>query len=663
MTLGTLFGLGELAFALIASCGAVLWLVARRHRPAPRQIRGATDDPTAVRLEERLAESLESEASTRTSLDHMLDGFAILRSVRDAGAIVDFEWTYINPAGAATYSRSPEDLIGENMSTSQPGLESSGVLDELRQVVITGDVLSSLRREYIDEAIGGFFDFRAWKLGDGLAITWRDVTDRETALAAVRLNEERFRTTIENLDEALSVLTAIRDETGFIVDFRWEFRNAAAIDLTGIADRDLAGRTLMAVLPEHHSNGMLAAYRNIVETGETYIERALWMERVWGHGRHARRAFDIRGTKLDDGIVVISRDVTQQRDQEDELARQRLELERSNKEMRLINSLADMLQSCATIDDAYVVATHSCAALLSEYSGSISVMQTSRDVLDRKAAWGQPVGEDRFASADCWALRRGRPHVSGATGARCPHLSGSPAGRCLCVPMMVSSRPLGAVHVMSTAGDDEDLEGGPTNRLTVIVAGQLSMAFANLRLRDSLREMSIRDPLTGLFNRRYMEETLNRELDLAARNSTHIAVLVLDIDQFKSFNDTYGHDAGDAILQAVSEVLTRYSRGSDVACRFGGEEFLVILPNCSLDDAQLRADEIRRRISALRIPYRGINLSGPTISCGLAAFPEHGDDAEGLIHIADRALYSAKDAGRDQVAVAPLDSTAVRFDP
>jgi diguanylate cyclase (GGDEF)-like protein len=511
----------------------------------------------------------------------------------------------------------------------------------------------------MDESIEGFFDFRVWKLGDGLAITWRDVTDRETALAAVRINEERFRSTIENLDEALSVLTAIRDETGCIVDFRWEFRNAAAIDRTGIVDLD--GRTLMALPPDHGSNGMFAVYRNIVETGEPYIERALWQDCVWGDGRRARRAFDIRVTKLDDGIVIVSRDVTQQRDQEDELARQRVELERSNTEMRLIKRLADRLQSCSTIDDAYSVATKSCAALLSTFSGSISVRQASRDVLDRKVSWGQAFGPDTFASADCWALRRGRPHISGATGERCAHLSGTPAQRCLCVPMMGSSGPIGAVHIMSIAGDGGNLKDGPATRLTVVVAGQLSMAFANLRLRDSLREMSIRDPLTGLFNRRYMEETLNRELDLATRTTTRVAVLVLDIDQFKTFNDTYGHDAGDAILQAVSEVLTRYSRASDVVCRFGGEEFLVILPNCSLEDAQLRADEIRRRISALRIPYRDLNLPGPTISCGLAAFPEHGDNADGLIHIADRALYAAKDAGRDQVAVAPLDSTDVRI--
>jgi diguanylate cyclase (GGDEF)-like protein len=206
---------------------------------------------------------------------------------------------------------------------------------------------------------------------------------------------------------------------------------------------------------------------------------------------------------------------------------------------------------------------------------------------------------------------------------------------------------------------EHDLENGPTRRLAIILAGQLSMAFANLHLRDSLREMSIRDPLTGLFNRRYMEETLKRELSQAARDNTELGILVIDVDHFKAFNDSHGHDGGDAVLEAVGELLTRYSRSSDVACRFGGEEFIVILPNCSLRDASLRADGIRRRVSALRVPHHGSELPGPTISCGVAAFPGHGSTADGLIRMADKALYLAKTRGRDQVVVAPLDDAVV----
>jgi diguanylate cyclase (GGDEF)-like protein len=180
------------------------------------------------------------------------------------------------------------------------------------------------------------------------------------------------------------------------------------------------------------------------------------------------------------------------------------------------------------------------------------------------------------------------------------------------------------------------------------------MAFANLRLRDSLREMSIRDSLTGLFNRRYMEETLTRELNLATRNETEVGMIIMDIDHFKVFNDEFGHEAGDEVLAGVAAALTRYSRVSDVACRFGGEEFMWILPNCSLENARLRAEELRHRVSALLISHRGLQLPGPTISCGVAAFPQHATTGDGLIHIADAALYAAKNGGRDRVVVAPL---------
>jgi diguanylate cyclase (GGDEF)-like protein/PAS domain S-box-containing protein len=604
--------------------------------------------------EQMAAESAlrESEARTKTSLDNMLNGFAILRSVRENGEIVDFEWTYINPAGAATYGLSVEEMIGVRLRSVVPSIEETGGLDEYRHVVITGQVRSRVQSESKVTTITGVFDSLAWKLDDGLAITWTDVTDREHALAALRSSEERFRSTIENLHESLSVFTAIRDDTGTIVDFRWEYRNAAAIEITGFSDENREGRTLLELLPENATNGMLANFRAVVETGEPYIERSLWLHNAWGDGKRLRRAFDVRATKLDDGLVLLSREVTQQREQEDELTHQRLELERSNTEMRLLKSLADTLQSCATADEAYSVATRSCAELFSEFSGSIAITQPSGAVVDLKARWGENLGVASFPSAECWALRRGRAHLSMRTGPRCEHLSATPHIQCLCVPMMGPSESLGLMQVMSATADPGNLEDGPARRLTIIVAGQLSIAFANLQLRDSLREMSIRDPLTGLFNRRYMEETLNRELSLAARNQSEVGILVIDIDHFKAFNDTHGHNGGDAVLAAVGEVLMRHSRISDVACRLGGEEFILILPNCSLADAHLLADKLRQLVSALRVVHEGVELRGPTISCGLAAFPRHGRSMKTLIHLADAALYAAKAAGRDQVVVA-----------
>ena len=598
-------------------------------------------------------DALESASRTKSSLDGMLDGFAILRSVREDGKIVDFEWVYVNNAAAAAWGRTVEFTLGARLRTLVPTVDESGEFDELCRVVETGEPSSKLQRAYHDESVTGFFDSLMWKVGDCVAATWRDVTDREQALAALRSNEERFRASIEQLHEALSVFTAVRDDTGYIVDFRWEFANAAAGDFIGLPSSELTGRSLLDLFPA----GLMDTYRGVVETGQPFADPSQWHEAE--HGRYSGqglRAFDIRAAKLNDGFVVVTRDVTEHLAQVTELARQRQELERSNTEMRALNVLAVMLQTCATSEESYSGIAQSCAALFHEFSGSISIMRPSRDTLDARARWGGLIGPTSFPPTDCWGLRLERPHVSGASGPRCGHLTGSTAQQCLCVPLIGHSETVGVLHVMSSATDGDenvDFDESPIRHLVVTVAGQLSMAFANLRLRDSLREMSIRDPLTGLFNRRFMEETLDRDLDIARRGNTEVGIVVIDVDHFKAFNDTHGHEAGDAVLEAVGEVLTRFSRASDVACRFGGEEFMMILPGCSIEDTRSRAEELRRRVAALRVPFRDIELVGPTISCGIAGYPRHGDKSDILIRRADEALYAAKRGGRDQVA-APL---------
>jgi PAS domain S-box-containing protein len=184
------------------------------------------------------------------------------------GEIVDFEWVYINPAGAATYGRSVELTIGARMRTVAPGIVASGLFDEYRHLVNTGEASSRMQMEYHDEAVHGVFDRLTWKLDDGFAVTWPDVSDRVQAVAALNSTERRFRSSIERLHEALSVFSAVRDERGFIYDFRWEFANSAASAITGYSGPELTGKTLMQVLPNHGPSGMLAVYRDVVETGE-----------------------------------------------------------------------------------------------------------------------------------------------------------------------------------------------------------------------------------------------------------------------------------------------------------------------------------------------------------------------------------------------------------
>jgi diguanylate cyclase (GGDEF)-like protein len=192
----------------------------------------------------------------------------------------------------------------------------------------------------------------------------------------------------------------------------------------------------------------------------------------------------------------------------------------------------------------------------------------------------------------------------------------------------------------------------PRRQLAVATAAHISMALANAKLRETLRNQSIRDPLTGLFNRRYMEETLERELHRAARKGVPVGIIMADLDHFKRFNDTFGHLAGDALLRMFGELLASRIRSEDVACRYGGEEFALILPEASLETTRERAEEVREQAKSLQAQLRGQSLGGVTVSLGVAAFPQHGSTAEAVLHTADAALYRAKAEGRDRVIVA-----------
>jgi diguanylate cyclase (GGDEF)-like protein/PAS domain S-box-containing protein len=174
---------------------------------------------------------------------------------------------------------------------------------------------------------------------------------------------------------------------------------------------------------------------------------------------------------------------------------------------------------------------------------------------------------------------------------------------------------------------------------------------AEAALREQLRLESIRDPLTGLFNRRYMEETLVRETRRAARSGHPVGIIMLDLDHFKSVNDRFGHDAGDRLLRAVGAMLSRSVRGEDIACRYGGEEFTLIMPEAPLGEAAARAEAVRRAIRDLRLEHRDETIGPVTVSAGVAVYPDHGATGLAALAAADAAMYVAKARGRDRVAV------------
>jgi diguanylate cyclase (GGDEF)-like protein len=326
-------------------------------------------------------------------------------------------------------------------------------------------------------------------------------------------------------------------------------------------------------------------------------------------------------------------------------------------EVELLRQLSELLQACATPDEAHAVMGQLCGRLFPDAAGAVLVTSASRDGLSAVAVWGPPLadGRERFLLDDCWALRRGRVYrvdVAGSSPA-CPHLGAPVPGAFVCVPLAAQGETLGLFTLAVPPG--AVVVGGLGEarvRLAVTVAEQFALALANVRLRETLRGQSIRDPLTGLFNRRYMEETLDRELSRAERERRALSLILLDIDRFKQFNDSFGHEAGDTVLASLGMLLRAMSRVGDVACRYGGEEFVLILPEASLPDAQRRAEEIREAIRGLRVTHGGRPLEGVRCSMGVAAFPEHGDAGGALLRAADAALYRAKREGRDQVVLA-----------
>jgi len=342
------------------------------------------------------------------------------------------------------------------------------------------------------------------------------------------------------------------------------------------------------------------------------------------------------------------------RELESKVAARTAELSERNREITLFGKINDFLQASDTEAEAYSVVSRTATQLFPEDSGALFVISPSRNMVEASATWGAaPPANIVFSPNDCWALRRGQGHLVVRDEMRCRHVAGD--GRMYaCLPLVAQGETLGILHLVNgppaadKAGEDRMQE---KFRLAKGFAENIGLAIANLKLRDAMRRMSIRDPLTGLFNRRYAEETLTQEIFRAKRQSTRIAVMMLDIDHFKQFNDSFGHDGGDAVLRELGAYLTDQIRGSDVISRFGGEEFLLLLSPTTLEGARKRAEQIREGVKLLAVRHARKSLGTITISVGMAVFPDHAAEPEALVKAADIALYQAKQAGRDRVVV------------
>jgi diguanylate cyclase (GGDEF)-like protein/PAS domain S-box-containing protein len=347
-----------------------------------------------------------------------------------------------------------------------------------------------------------------------------------------------------------------------------------------------------------------------------------------------------------------------------ELAEKVQELQERSKEINLLSEMGSRLQACKVADEAYAEICTKAEQLFPNWSGALCVTSASRTAVETVSDWGQTGhGERVFAPDDCWALRRGQTqsYRRGVRGSACRHLDLSEVSESLCVPLMAQGEALGIVSLQIIRGQDQQeitpsSSGESERRLAAVLAKQVALSLWNLKLRESLRTQSICDPLTGLFNRRYMEESLEREFSRANRNKTSVAIVMVDLDHFKRFNDTFGHQAGDALLRALGDLLKRNTRSQDIACRYGGEEFALVLTDSTLDGAVKRAEILRQQIKQLSVEYAGQLLGAISVSMGVALFPDHGTTMGDVLRASDQALYCAKREGRDRVSMWTTES-------
>ncbi|MGA9510930.1 MAG: diguanylate cyclase [Candidatus Sulfotelmatobacter sp.] len=335
------------------------------------------------------------------------------------------------------------------------------------------------------------------------------------------------------------------------------------------------------------------------------------------------------------------------------------ELQKRSERATMLAKMGELLQSCISRDEVFAAALGYAPKIFPTARGAIALLDTSRSHAEVLGSWSEcqlPMAE--FEPTECWGLRTGHPHlvVAGDSTAPCAHAAGV-ENSYLCIPILAQGETLGLLHLQAT--DDVPQMDSAELSFKTTFAGQVGLSIANIRLREALRMQSVRDALTGLYNRRYLEEVLDRETRRAGRAGQSMGILMLDLDHFKRFNDTYGHDAGDAVLRETAAFLLKNVRAEDFVCRYGGEEFVVILPTADIEGSRTRGEKLRSKMRELSILHQGKSLGMVTFSVGVAAFPAHGMSPRELMAAADSALYEAKRGGRDQVAAAPAEQTVV----
>lgn len=333
------------------------------------------------------------------------------------------------------------------------------------------------------------------------------------------------------------------------------------------------------------------------------------------------------------------------------------ELKSKNEKITLLLEMSDVMLACHSTQELSNITVKFFSKILNFSSGIFYIIKPSGNILETSATWGTPTSQtNNFIQDQCWALRLDHLHQAGFSNNElvCNHVKITPQKNIiyLCVPLKVQNDTLGLLYIEILQKNREQNQLKSEELLLINAFSELAaLALANVRLRENLQNQSIRDPLTALYNRRHLEEFLSKQIYQSERNKLPIAILILDIDHFKKVNDIHGHLAGDLVLKEFGQLLLKNIRPGDIASRYGGEEFVIILYNTNAKIAKERAETIRKDVALMKNIYEGHDLGELTVSIGIAVYPQDGKSELELIELADKALYFAKNDGRNKVVL------------
>lgn len=562
--------------------------------------------------------------------------------------------TYVNPALADTTGMAARDLLGKNLFSLLHRSEELKVRKHLKKLTPANPVESHEQQHIAPDGSSRWHKWtnRAFFDDDGRVISYQaigqDITRQKEVERQLKTSKENYRCFANLTSDSIHKCSRIGSEpyriqwiggsASFISGYSTDeiMKVGCFIPYVHVEDRETVARKLQNMRPGEIK---IIEFRIVTKEGEVR-----WI---------AEKCRCERGNKAGELVLYGSvRDVTDRIIMEEALRQTYAELKRHDARMVILNEMEGLLLSAESREEAYTIICSCAEKLFPPYSGELSICQDGSTEFTVVEYWGDEIDSGlTFPLNDCWALRRRAPHkvCKPSENLGCKYYRGRKDSPHFCLPIIVRDNILGLLHVIASESVPTTHQFDEIYNLALTMKESITLALSNLILRETLRKEAIHDPLTGLFNRRYLEETLSLELKNHQRNGEPLTVAMLDLDNFKSFNDEYGHEAGDYLLREVGSLLQRSLRGGDIACRYGGEEFTVILTGSTLENALPRLESIRESIMNLLVKYRGRALRKVTTSGGIAEARPNETDHAGLLRRADMALYKAKLEGRNRI--------------